>query len=81
MIEECDLEIYSLQLSLYKLIIEKHTGIKLGKSYLVWFSHNNPSYKIIEAKDRTYYVNQIINERILENYETTKNGNIERRIF
>lgn len=66
MIEECDLEIYSLQLEMYKQIIEKNTGIKLGKSYIVWFSHNNPSYEIIETKNRQYHVSQIINERIAE---------------
>lgn len=65
-IEDCDLEIYSLQLEFYKRIIERNTNIKLGKSYIVWFSHNNPSYEIIETKDRSYYVNQIINERINE---------------
>jgi len=66
MLEDSDLEIYSIQLGLYKYIIEKYTGIKLGKSYIVWFSHNNPSYEIIEAKDRTYYVKKIIENRILE---------------
>jgi hypothetical protein len=66
MLEDCDLEIYSLQLEMYKQIIEKATGIKLGKSYIVWFSHNNPSYEIIETKNRQYYVNQIINDRIAE---------------
>jgi hypothetical protein len=65
-IEDCDLEIYSLQLGLYKYIIEKNTGIKLGKSYLVWFSHNNPNYQIIEAKDRSVYVKMIVNNRIQE---------------
>lgn len=64
-LEKSDLEIYSLQLSLYKYIIEKNTNIKLGKSYLVWFSHNNSNYELIEAKDRTYYVKQIIEDRIL----------------
>jgi hypothetical protein len=49
---------------MYKQIIERNTSIKLGKSYIVWFSHNNNSYRIIETKDRTYYVNLIINERI-----------------
>ena len=66
MLEDCDLEIYSLQLSMYKLIIEKNTGIKLGKSYVVWFSHNNDNYEVIETKDRSYYVNTIINKRIAE---------------
>lgn len=65
-LEDCDLVIYSLQLALYKLIIEKNTGIKLGKSYIVWYSHNNPTYEIIETKDMTYYANLIMNNRIKE---------------
>ena len=65
-LEDCDLEIYSLQLELYKQIIEKNTGIKLGKSYIVWFSHNNDSYEVIETKDRKYYIDNIVNQRILE---------------
>jgi len=66
MLEDSDLEIYSLQLAMYKLIIEKNTGIKLGKSYVVWFSHNNDNYKIIETKNREYYAQMIMNDRILE---------------
>ena len=64
LLEDCDLELYSLQLGLYKYIIEKNLQIKLGKSYLVWYSHNNDNYKIIEAKDRSYYINIIIKNRI-----------------
>jgi hypothetical protein len=66
MLEDSDLEIYSLQLAMYKLIIEKNTGVKLGKSYVVWFSHNNDNYEIIETRDRAYYANIIMNKRILE---------------
>jgi len=65
-LEDCDLEIYSLQLELYKYIIEKVTGIKLGKSYIVWFSHNNDKYEIMETKDRKFYINTIVNKRIAE---------------
>lgn len=65
-LEDCDLEIYSLQLGIYKYIIEKYIPIKLGKSYLVWFSHNNDNYKIIETKDRSYFVNKIIENRKLD---------------
>ncbi len=63
-LDDCDLEIYSLQLSLYKKIIEKNTNIKLGKSYIVWFSHNNENYRIIETRDRSYYIDIMMNERI-----------------
>jgi len=66
MLQDCDLEIYSLQLQLYKEIIERNTSIKLGKSYLVWLSHNNDNYKIIETKERKYYANVIINNRLEE---------------
>ena len=66
MLEDCDLELYSLHLELYKQIIERNTNIKLGKSYLVWFSHNNDSYEIIETKNRKYYIDIIINNRIAE---------------
>lgn len=65
-LEESDLEIYSLQLQLYKYIIEKYIGIKLGQSYLVWFLHNNESYEIIETKNRDYFVKMIIEDRMEE---------------
>jgi hypothetical protein len=66
LIEDCDLELYSLQLEMYKQIIEKNVPIKLGKSYIVWFSHNNDNYKIIETKNRKYNVGILIKNRILE---------------
>ena len=66
MIEDSDLEVYSLQLEMYKQIIQRNTNIKLGKSYIVWFSHNNESYEVIETKDRKYYINLIFDKRIQE---------------
>ena len=63
-LQECDLEIYSLQLEMYKYIIEKNTNIKLGKSYIVWASHNNDDFKVIETKNRKFYIKQIIKNRI-----------------
>jgi len=66
MLDDSDLNLYSLQLSFYKLIIEKNTGIKLGDSYIIWFSHNNENYEIIKIKDMSYYVNLITKKRIEE---------------
>ena len=66
MLEDSDLEIYSLQLAMYKLIIEKNTGIKLGKSYVTWFCHNNDNYEVIETKDREYYSKLMMDKRIAE---------------
>lgn len=65
-LDDSDLTIYSLQLGIYKYIIEKHTGIKLGKSYLIWFSHNNENYEIIQTKNYSFYINIMMNNRINE---------------
>lgn len=63
-LDDSDLSIYSLQLGLYKYIIEKNTGIKLGDSYIVWFSHNNEKYEIIKTKDYSYFIDIIVKNRI-----------------
>ena len=62
-IEDSDLEVYSLQLEMYKQIIEKNVPIKLGQSYIVWFSHRNESYEIIKTTDRKFHVGVILDER------------------
>ena len=67
LLEDCDLEIYSLQLGLYKYILQKTIGISLGKSYVVWFSHRNVNYKVIEMNDRSYYINLMVKSRINNN--------------
>ena len=64
LLDDCDLNIYSIQLELYKQILHRNTNIRIGKCFIVWFSHNNPTYKIIETKNMEYYVNQIIENRI-----------------
>lgn len=46
-LEECEFNTYSLQLSIYKLIIERNTNLKLGNSYLVWINDVNDKYKVI----------------------------------
>jgi hypothetical protein len=55
-----DINHYSLQLGTYKHIIEKNTGIKLGKSYLVWISHLEDRFHVIETLDRSIYINKMI---------------------
>jgi hypothetical protein len=62
--DDCDLELYSLQMEAYKYIIEKNTSLKLGKSYLIWVSHNNSSFEIIEGLNRRYFIQEMFNERI-----------------
>lgn len=60
---DCELNIYSLQLSTYRYIIEKNTNIKLGESYIVWFNEENDNYQVIPCHDFREEV-----KIILENY-------------
>ena len=60
------MEIYSLQLAMYKYIIEKNTGIKLGDSYIVWFCHNNENYQFMKTKPREPQIKIMMQERIAE---------------
>lgn len=56
------LDIYSLQLSLYKYIIEKNTNLKLGDSYICWFNEKNSKYKIFKCKNYEKYIKLMIND-------------------
>ena len=40
-LDVCEFNTYSLQLSLYRFLIEKNTNIKLGDSYIVWLNEKN----------------------------------------
>lgn len=47
----CKLNIYSLQVSLYRLIIERNTDLELGDSYIVHLSHPTNGYEVHRAVD------------------------------
>ena len=57
-IPDCEFEKYSLQTSLYKMIIEDNLNIKLGESKIVWFNLKENLYEIIPT---TNYVQLIKN--------------------
>lgn len=48
-LDDCDLTKYSLQVSTYKLILRRNTGLTLGDSYIVHLTPTN--YKIHQALD------------------------------
>ena len=50
-LDVCELNTYSLQLSFYRLIVERNTELELGDSYIVWFNENNDTYKVMKCFD------------------------------
>lgn len=52
---------YYIQLSIYKFLIEKYTGLKVDEMFIVYFSENIDNYEIIDVK---YLKNEV--EEILE---------------
>lgn len=50
-IADTELDHYSLQLSFYRLILEKNTNLEFGDNYIVWFNENNSDYQIFRTKD------------------------------
>ena len=58
---------YSLQLLLYKHLIEKNTDIKIKDSYICWFGPKETNYHIYKVKDLESYIPMIIEDFIKEN--------------
>jgi ATP-dependent exoDNAse (exonuclease V) beta subunit len=52
-LDVCEINTYSLQLSLYKHIIEKNTDLEIGNCYLIWINEQNDNYKLYPCKDLT----------------------------
>jgi ATP-dependent exoDNAse (exonuclease V) beta subunit len=66
-LDECEHNTYSLQLSLYKHIIEKNTNLEIGNCYLIWIHENNDNYKVIKCNDLHAEIKLMI-----EHYENIK---------
>ena len=50
-LEDCNFVHYSIQLNIYKYILQKMTGLKFGKCRIVWFNEKNDTYQIIDCLD------------------------------
>lgn len=50
-LDDCNFNHYSMQLSLYKFIIEKNTNLKIKDMFIVWFNEKNDEYKIFKCLD------------------------------
>jgi len=62
-LDVCELNTYSLQLSLYKYIITRNTNIDLGDSYIVWFNEKNDKYFPIKCHDYTQEIKIMLKNR------------------
>ena len=49
-IQVCEFNTYSLQLSIYRYILEKYTNIKINKSYILWLPGTSGVYELIQTK-------------------------------
>jgi len=63
-LDACEMNTYSLQLGLYKHIIEKRTGLKIKGCKLVHFPIKGEDYVIYNIKDLTKEVDSIVKEHI-----------------
>lgn len=64
---DCEMTKFSLQLGIYKYLIEKNTNIKLGNSYICWLnSDKNQNYVPIQAWNLDEEVRWIINNHKFE---------------
>ena len=59
-LDVCELNTYSLQLSLYKYIITRKTNIDLGDNYIVWFNEKNDNYFPIKCYDYTEEIKMML---------------------
>lgn len=48
-LKDTTLNHYSIQLSIYKYLVEKYTNLKIEEMFIVWFSENNDNYEIIDV--------------------------------
>lgn len=62
-LEDCNFIHYSIQLNVYKYILQHMTKLKFGACRIVWFNENNDTYKIIDCKDLYKEAGEMLMER------------------
>lgn len=65
-LDDCEFNKYSIQLNIYKQLLEMSLNIKIGKCYLAWFNENNDDYKIFKCLDLSEEVKLALNNLIGE---------------
>jgi len=59
-LEVCEMNTYSLQLSLYKYIIEKNTNLEIDDCCIVWFFEDNSTFKLYKCHDFTKEIKNML---------------------
>lgn len=62
-LDDCNYNKYSLQVYLYKYILEKHTSIRIKDCKIVWLNKDQNNYKIYNLKNVSSEVEYLIEER------------------
>lgn len=65
-LQECEMNTYSIQLNLYKYILQRVTNLKVGGCYLVHIHEEQEGYALIECKEYQHVVELMIKD-YLEN--------------
>lgn len=63
-LHECKLNIYSLQLNLYKFLIEKNTNLKIKGLFIIHMSETKENYEFIKIEDMRREIDLMINHYI-----------------
>lgn len=66
-IDDDALHHYHIQLSIYKFLIEKYTGLKVDEMFIVYMSENIENYEIIEIPYLKEEVEKILENRRVKN--------------
>lgn len=70
-LDDCELNKYSIQLGIYKELIQRKLDIKIGDCYIAWFNENNEDYKIIKCLDLQESIKECLDTLIRKE----RNGN------
>jgi hypothetical protein len=60
-LDKCEINTYSIQVELYKRIIETETALRFPyQNFVVWFNENNQNYQLIPLKDMKAVVDEML---------------------
>jgi len=59
-LQDCEINKYSLQLSLYKRLLEDATGLEIKRLEVIWFNHKNDKYQIFKLENKEKEVEALL---------------------